>query len=408
MKILVVNKFFWGKGGAERVVFELSRGYRESGHEVIPFAMQSGRNAPSPWEARFAPPVSWEGGPLARARTALHVVHSGPAARRIRDLVREVRPDVAHLHNYHHQLSPSIVDALRSEGIPCVHTLHDYKVICPNYLLYTEGAVCERCKGGRFHHVIRHRCVRDALAPSLVAFAEMSWHHARRTLERGVRCFVSPSRFLRLKLAEFGARTDNVHVVPNGVDVSAFPHAGPGGTEFVYAGRLSREKGLETLLRAVGRVADARLAVCGSGPSEAVARALADAAAPGRVRFEGRLERGALLERIGAARAVVLPSEWYENAPIAALEALACGVPVIGSRLGGIPETVRDGETGLLFPPGDEEALADRLRTMGRDADAARAMGERGRRMVETEFALSDQIRRMLEILEEAAACASR
>jgi glycosyltransferase involved in cell wall biosynthesis len=408
LRILVVNKFYWPKGGSERVFFDLAAGYERHGHDVIPFAMQSPRNRPSPWEASFAPEVSWTGGPVRRLRTAAAAIHSREAAGCLRRLVRRTRPDVAHLHNFHHQLSPSIVDVLREERVPAVHTLHDYKVICPNYLLYTQGAVCERCRGGRFHHAALHRCLDDRLGPSLVAAAEMTWHRARRTLERGIRRFVAPSRFLAGKLGEFGVDAASVRVVPNGVEPAAFPVATSPGAGFVAAGRLSREKGLATLLHAVARADGVRLTVCGTGPLDAELRREAERLAPERIRFVGHLDREALLARIREARALVLPSEWYENAPVAALEALASGVPVVAAAIGGNPEIVREGETGLLFPPGDAAALAARLSDLERDPGRARALGAKGRDTVEREFDLADQVRRMLEILEEVAPSASR
>jgi len=405
MRILVVNKFFWPKGGSERVMFDLLEGYEAAGHETVHFSMRSVHNRESPWSRHFVSEVGWErGSPAERLRAAARVIWSREARDAIRRLVREARPDVAHLHNFHHQLSPSIVDALREEGVPCVHTLHDYKVVCPNYLLFTEGAVCERCRGGRFHHAVIHRCVRDAVAPSLVAALEMTVQRVRGTLAKGIRAFVSPSRFLAGKLEEFGWPADRVRVVPNGLDPTRFTTSEAVGSGFLYAGRLSREKGLPTLLAAAERVPAAKLVVAGTGPAEDEVRR----AASTRVELAGHLDRHELLARIRGARAVVLPSEWYENAPLAALEALASGVPVVASRIGGIPEMVRDGETGLLFEPGDAEGLADRLRRLDGDPDLAVRLGRRGREVVEREYSLSTQVERMLGILEEVASSGSR
>jgi glycosyltransferase involved in cell wall biosynthesis len=409
VRILVVNKFFWNKGGSERVLFDLAAGYEAAGHEVVHFSMRSPRNRPSPWERYFVSPVAWEGGGLSRLRAAARAIHSREAARCIRRLVRDARPHVAHLHNFHHQLSPSIVAALRREGVPCVHTLHDYKVICPNYLLYTEGAVCERCKGGRFHAAVAHRCLQGAIAPSLVAFAEMTWHRMRRTLERGIALFVSPSRFLRDKLVEFGTAPERIRVVPNGLAPERFRPAAEPGDGFVYAGRLSREKGLGTLVRAVARTEGVRLTVCGTGPAEAdVHEAVARSGAADRIELCGHLERDALQARLRGARAAVLPSEWYENAPMSALEALASGVPVVASRIGGNPELVRDGRTGLLFDPGDEAGLARCLVRLRESPELAAELGRRGRAMVEAEYSLADQVSAMLEILQEVRPSASR
>ncbi len=407
MRILVVNKFYWEKGGSERVLFDLAHGYAAAGHEVIPFAMASPRNLPTPWADRFAPEVRWEGGGgLATLRAAAGVIHSGEAKRRLAALLRDARPDVAHLHNFHHQLSPSIVDALREAGVPAVHTLHDYKVVCPNYLLFTRGDVCRRCAGGRYLQAVVHRCVRGSAAASAVAAVESAWHRARRTLERGIRVFVAPSRFLADEVRAMGFR-GRLEVVPNGLDVDAIPAATRPGEGFLYAGRLAHEKGVATLVEAA--LADPALGVtiAGDGP-DADALRRAAARAPDRVRFCGALPRAELLARLRSARAVVMPSLWHENAPLAALEAAASAVPVIASRRGGLPEIVRDGENGILVPPGDPEALAKAMRSLQDSPDLAARLGRRGRAIAAGEYRVSDQVARMLELLAEVASSGSR
>jgi glycosyltransferase involved in cell wall biosynthesis len=409
MRILVVNKFFWPKGGSERVMFDLIDGYRAAGHEVVPFAMRSERNVGSPHERHFVPEVDYGRlSALGAVRAGLRAVWSGEARKRIVGLVREVRPHVAHLHNFHHQLSPSIVDGLATESVPAVHTLHDYQVICPNYLLYTEGAPCERCRGGRFHEAVRHRCVRGSRAASAVAAADLAFHRWRGTLEKGIAAFVSPSRFLRDKLVEFGVSPDRVRVVPNGLDPGDIEPADAPGRGFLYAGRLAREKGVGTLVDAVGRAEGLRLTVAGTGPEEKALRRRAEEIAPERIRFVGHLGRDELLATVRAARAVVMPSEWYENAPMSALEALASGVPVVATRLGGLPEMVRDGETGLLVAPGDPDGLGAALRRLEDDSGLAAQLGRRGREVVETEYTRSEQVATMLDLLSEVASCASR
>jgi glycosyltransferase involved in cell wall biosynthesis len=410
MRILVANKFYWPKGGSERVMFDLNRGYEGAGHEVVPFSMRSARNLPTPWERHFVSEVDYARvrGPIAKLGVAGRTIWSREAASRIRALVRESRPHAAHLHNIHHQLSPSIVDVLREEGIPTVHTLHDYKLLCPSYLFYTEGAICERCKGGRFHEAVIHRCVQGSIAASAVAAAEMTFHRARRTLERGVRVFVAPSRFLADKLAEFGMDPGRVRIVPNGVDASSMAPAERPGESFVFAGRLSPEKGLGVLIDALALAPDVRLQVAGEGPQGGTLAERARRTAPGRAEWLGPCARELVLARIRGARALVLPSLVYENAPLAALEAAALGVPVIGSRLGGIPEIVRDGETGLLVPENDPIALAEAMIRLWRDPALAARLGRRAREVACAEYALDLQIERMLAILEEVASSGSR
>lgn len=409
MRILVVNKFHWLKGGSERVYFDLAAAYEAAGHEVIPFSMRGDENVPSPWADRFVPEVRYDRARgLESLRAAANAVYSREAKRCLAALLHDVRPDVAHLHNFHHQLSPSIVDALREAGVPAVHTLHDYQVICPNYLLYTEGAVCERCLSGSFGHAVRHRCVRGSVAASAVAALEMTIHRARRTLERGIARFVAPSRFLAGKLIQAGMARERIRVVVNGVDPEAFAPARGAGEGFVYVGRLSREKGLGTLLDAVERSPGLRLTVLGSGPQEEALRTQAALKAPGQVEFLGYRPRSELLERVRSARAVILPSEWYENAPLSALEALASSVPVVAARIGGLPELVRDGQTGLLFEPGSVAGLRECLERLIRDPALAVELGRGGRRMIETEYTLAGQVESMLELLGEVAPSTSR
>jgi glycosyltransferase involved in cell wall biosynthesis len=409
MRILVANKFYWLKGGAERVMFDLNRGYEARGHEVVPFSMRSARNIPSAWashfvsEIDFATPMS----PFAQIGAALRTIHSREAAQRIRALIRSARPHVAHLHNFHHQLSPSIVEVLADERVPSIQTLHDYKWICPSYLLFTEGKVCERCKGGRFHEAVLHRCIHGSRAASAAAALEMVWHRAARTLERGIRLAVSPSRFLAEKLVEFGVDSARVRVVPNGVDLAGLAPAQRGGEGFLFAGRLSLEKGVGRLLEAVGQAPSVRLAIAGEGPLEETLRRRAEEIAPGRVQFLGSLPREALLQRMRESRALVLPSECYENAPMVALEALGSGVPVIGARLGGIPEMVRHRVTGILVEPANAEALAAAIEEMEQDAESAQRWGRNGREMVSQEYQLDRQIERMVAILEEVSSSAS-
>ncbi|MDP6528319.1 MAG: glycosyltransferase [Gemmatimonadota bacterium] len=406
MRILLVNKFFYAKGGAERVLFDLLEEYEHAGHETVHFSMQHSRNRPSPWAEFFVEEVDYESvGLLGSVRGALRAVHHRKAAARIADLCRSARPTVAHVHNFHHQLSPSILDALRGAGVPVVHTVHDYKLACPNYLLYTNGDVCERCAPGSYFPAVRHRCVRSSLTASVVAWGEMMRAHRTGSVRDGVAAFACPSRFMAEKIHGAGYPRDRIQVVPNGVDPSAFVPASAPGEGFLYAGRLSREKGLDTLLRAVSR-SGVSLTIAGTGPEED--RLRASAAANGLdVHFTGRLTRDDLVARMRASRAVVLPSEWYENGPVSVLEAFASGVGVIGADTGGIPEMVRPHKTGLLFPPGDSDALAESMSALESDPDLAFEMGRNARCVVEEEFSLGRQVRTMLDLLQEVSSSAS-
>ncbi len=366
--VLNVNKFHYLRGGSERYYFDLEAILAERGHHVLSFSMAHARNRPSPQAAHFVPEVSWDGGPLRALWSGLSVIHSGAAAARIDALLDAERVDVAHLHNIAHQLSPSLLGPLRRRGIPVVQTLHDYKLICPNYRLFTEGAPCERCRGGRYWNASLHGCGRGAAAGSLLLAIESSIHRASGVYGRGVDIFLAPSRFLLEKAVAFGVPRERLRHLPYPIAVAAEEGrvdrrgagGGTGADYFLYAGRLAPEKGIRTLLSAAERLPDVALHIAGDGElrGEVASRA---ARLPG-VTLHGHLAQEEVARLQREALAVVVPSEWYENLPLAILEAFAAGTPAVAAAIGGIPELVRDGETGLLFPPGDAGALAGALK----------------------------------------------
>jgi glycosyltransferase involved in cell wall biosynthesis len=386
--ILNVNKFHYLRGGSERYYFDLFEILSAHGHRVVSFSMEHPSNRPSPQARFFLPNVSWNGASgrpsLARATA---VLHSRDAERRIDALLDAEPIEIAHLHNVAHQLSPSIFGPLRRRRIPVVQTLHDYKLICPNYRLFTEGARCERCRGGHYWNAALHRCHGGSAAGSVLLAVEAALHRAIRSYERGVDLFLAPSRFLMEKVIAFGVPAERVRHVPYPVasdepvdEAAAEPSRVPAKPLLLYAGRLAPEKGLRTLLEAAARAPRIAIQIAGEGPlrGEVAARA---ASLPS-VTLRGHLAPPELRALERAALAVVVPSEWYENLPYAILEAFAAGKPAIASRIGGIPELVRDGQTGLLFPPADAGALAERFQRAAADPRALAAMGRRARDLV--------------------------
>jgi len=403
--VLNVNKFHYLRGGSERYYFDLEAILAERGHRVLSFSMTHARNRPSPQAAHFVPEVSWggEGGALRALRGGLSVIHSRAAATRIDRLLDAERVDVAHLHNIAHQLSPSVLGPLRRRGIPVVQTLHDYKLICPNYRLFTEGAPCERCRGGRYWNAFLHGCGRGAAAGSLLLAIESSVHRAAGDYQRGVDLFLAPSRFLLDKAVAFGVPRERLRHVPYPIAIAPegeWGAAAPRGDFFLYAGRLAPEKGIRTLLLAAERLPDVALHIAGDG--ELREEVAARAARLPRVTLHGHLAQDEVARLQREALAVVVPSEWYENLPLAIIEAFAAGKPAVAAAIGGIPELVRDGETGLLFPPGDAAALARVLARAAGDREALAAMGARARDAARAGHDPGDHYRVLLASYAEA------
>jgi glycosyltransferase involved in cell wall biosynthesis len=407
MRVLMVQTFYYRRGGDSTYMLSLSKSLEEMGHEVVPFAMEHPKNLPSPYERFFVREIDFphllrSSSPKAAWKVATRSIYNGEARRKIAALADEVKPDLAHFHNIHAHLTASIVAPLRARGIPIVWTLHDYRLICPNTSLLSRGRICERCIPNRFYNAVFQRCKKGSLPASFIAMLTTLYDRLERIPTRVDR-FIAPSDFLKSKLLEGGFDGARIECVPNFIDLAG--HAGlPEKNYFCYVGRLSHEKGLDILIGAVAKLGAGRLLIVGGGPEEYALKQLAAELGAGRVEFAG-YQSGAELRRILAeSQFVVLPSRWYENLPFAVMEAFASSKAVVAARIGGIPEMVDDGVNGLLFPPEDADALAACLRRMLDDRGARVGMGRRGREKAERLYGRDTHYARIEKIYREVIA----
>jgi len=410
MRILVANKFWYGRGGLEQVMFREIGWLEDSGHEIAHFSTTHPSNEPSPWSDYFVPYIELgQGGELRPAHKALaaaRMFYNGEAARRFAAIVRAFRPDVVHFHGIHRQLSPSIMLVARRHNVAAVQTFHDHQAVCPADVLLLGGLEpCSPPRCSRFNPLpcVAHRCHHGSAAASALSAAEFAWRHNVLRYASLLDVAIAPSRYLAETLAGSGWHQTPLRILPNAASVT---RVSPPGDHFLYAGRLSVEKGVSTLLDAAAS-ADASLVIAGEGP---LRQPLERAAATGRVSvtFLGRVESDDVSRLISACRAVVVPSLCVENAPLVILEAMAAGRPVIASRVGGIPEQVRDGVDGLLVSAGDSASLAAALRRLTEDAGLARAMGESGRTRVLEAFSPEAHVHGLVEVYQEAVDRRSR
>lgn len=405
MKVLMVNSFHYYRGGSERCFFELSAALERLGHEVVPFSMQHPNNLPSEYDDYFLsymdfPSKLGKGSSLKdKWQVAERVIYSREARDKIARLIELTKPDIAHVHGIAHETSPSILPAIKQAGIPVVQTLHDYKLMCPNTNFVSQGEVCERCKGHRYYNVVRRRCKRGSLAASALAAVEMTVHKTLHIYERNVDTFIAPSQFLKEKLHEYGIRNQVVNV-PNGLDLDRFEPCYTPENYFVFFGRLVNVKGVQTLLEAMRHVPDGKLIIAGSGDLEDELKQFARVHNLHNVEFLGHVNSG-LVELIQRAAFSVVPSEWYENYSMSVIESLACGTPVVGARIGGIPEQVHDGINGLLFESGNAVELAEKINAMLADPAKTIEMGHNGRAQVEQQNSLDIYTRRTIDVYED-------
>jgi glycosyltransferase involved in cell wall biosynthesis len=409
MRILHVNKFLYRRGGADGYMLDVSALQSERGDEIEYFAMSHPMNQPSRFAAYFPAYVEFEPSPESlsgKLKAAGRLMYSPAARAGIESVLKEFRPDVIHLHNIYHQLSPSLLRPIRREGIPAVMTLHDYKLACPTYLFLANGELCEACLGGHFYQAILKRCKDKSLAASTLNAVELTIHTATKAYSP-VNLFVCPSHFIMSKMNQAGVFPERLRWVPNFIATSlAKPKRDPGGG-VVYAGRLSQEKGVDVLIQAVARLG-ARLDIAGDGPQKAELQALGERLGAKDIHFHGHLSRADVLSLLRSAAVSVLPSRCHENQPLLVLESLACGVPVVGTKLGGVPELIRQGVDGDLVAPNAPDELADRIGAILSDPRRAYEMGQAGREKMDQEFSPSRHLQRLDGIYEEAKTLATR
>jgi len=386
-RLLSINSYHYRRGGADAVYFDHAALMETEGWENAFFSMHYPDNKPSSWSRYFVDEIQI-GHNYSMAQKfvkATKVIYSFEAKRKLRQLLQDYNPDIAHIHNIYHHLSPSILSVLRHSAVPVVMTAHDLKIACPNNKMLTTDGVCERCKVGRYYQTVLNRCVHRSVVASAIIAAESYLHRWLRSYQDNVNSIIVPSRFFIEKFVEWGWPKQLFTYVPNFVDASGYEPNFRAGRYLVYFGRLSVEKGVDTLIRAAA-ASGVPVRIVGTGPLEEDLKDLAkNLGAP--VEFMGYRTGIELQKLVSESRSTVLPSEWYENAPISVLESLALGKPAIGAEIGGIPEMIRQDETGWLFKSGDVNALAGMLDTVSCMPDAEiEKFGKRARALVEREF----------------------
>jgi glycosyltransferase involved in cell wall biosynthesis len=417
MKILQANKYYYLKGGAERHLFDLKELLEENGHRIIPFAMQDDKNINSSYSKYFVSNINLEKSSfsLEGLRAAGRIIYSFEARSNIEKLIKEEKPDIAHIHNIYHQISPSILTPLKKAGIPIIMTVHDFKLMCPNYIFYTQGKICERCKKHRYYNCVLHKCVKNSYVASKVNMLEMYLHSFLKIYKNNIDLYISPSQFVKEKLVEFGFDSNKIEVLPHFLnsDISN-PYAKSNNNKFkdfteniknhilpnnknlpqnseqiissddyiLYFGRLSKEKGIKTLLKAIEKIKNKqiKLKLAGSGPQE---KELKDYVAKnnlqGRIKFLGFLDGEKLSDTIHNSLFTVMPSVFYETFGLSVLESYNYGKSVIASNIGALPELVQEGKTGLLFESGNSNDLAQKIDNMLQNKENIMTMGKNGK-----------------------------
>jgi glycosyltransferase involved in cell wall biosynthesis len=385
MRILFIHNFYQQFGGEDSVAIAERRLLEERGEEVL-F-----------WTRHNDEIKSY--GLLERANFFCETVYSRRTVRDIRTAVAGFKPDVAFIHNVYPLISPSLYYTLHSLRVPIVQVLHDFRPFCSNGWFYIKGQVCERCKFGNHIHGIVNRCFRDSYLLSSLYSTALGVNRRAGMLDK-VDGYVCLTGFFKEKIMEIGIPERKIFVRPN------FIQAPPLGTlpnrqvddYGVFLGRLSNEKGLWTLIRAFEQMPEVPLKIVGTGPLEAEMRTyIRDKGLQNidMVGFKGGTEKWELIRNCQFA---VVPSEWYENFPIAALEFFASARPVIAARIGGLPYVVEEGKNGMLFEAGNVADLVTKVRQLRTNPAEADAMGQYGRQLAVTRYGPQESYNNLMKI----------
>ena len=370
------------------------------GHEVVPFSRHYKKNFHSEYSKYFASSIEYEDVSIRKKISiSLKLIYSTETKNTFFKLLNDIRPDIVHAHNIYGRLTTSINDVAKEKKVPVVMTLHDYKLICPSYLMLLDGKVCEKCEGKNFYYCALKKCHKGALIPSLVYTFESYFNSLLKKYE-WASYFICPSVFLLRKHMEAGIPAEKLIHIPNFIKIENFEPNYTAENYILYAGRLSKEKGVLTLLKAV-RGLDVPVRIVGDGPMRTEYETYVKENKINSVSFEGYKSGEDLGKLFRNASFVVFPSEWYENAPMTVLEAFAYGKPVIGSNIGGIPEMVVEKETGLLFKPGDYQELKEKIDYLLANPSIVSQMGKKARKKVEEEYNAELHYQRLMEVYKK-------
>lgn len=397
MKVLLVNKFFFMKGGAETVYFQERDMLLSEGIDIIEFSMNHEKNLESNYSDFFVNNVDYyqEKTLKNKITTAVNFIHNSEACIKFKQLLEQEKPDLVHFHNIYHQLTPSIIKVAKQFGCKTVLTAHDTKIACPSYTMYRDGHTCEDCVHGSVFNATIHRCQEGSLIKSFLLSAEAIYQKVSANYQQ-LDAVVSPSRFLG-RFIQQKLPHNRVDIIVNGIDEHVSNEGISDQGYFLYLGRLSTEKGVPTLAKAHQLMKEnTALKIVGDGPVFNELKETYPSA-----ELLGFKSGDELLTLIKQAKAVIVPSECYENCSMSVLEAMSYSKPVIASRIGGLPEQIRDGVDGYLFEAGNAQALADKLDVLAASLSASAEMGKNARQRFLSKYTLTKHKTDLLNLYNE-------
>jgi glycosyltransferase involved in cell wall biosynthesis len=344
MKILEINKFNHVRGGADKHFVDLVRLLKNGGNEVEVFAMCHPKNLHSDFSKYFVSRVDYENGSLFnKLRGALRIFWSFEAKRKIEKLLDDFQPDIVHIHNIYHQISPSILPEIKKRGIPIVMTVHDWKMVCPNYLLNCEEPYCQKCASGKYWHCFAEKSVKNSYLASFVSVLAIYFHRWLEVYERNIDLYIAPSRFVQDVLSRAGFPENKIRVLPHFMEAESLneKQAANENRYALYFGRVSKEKNVHELIE-IFKNLPIKLILAGRK------EASLEIPCHPNIKYVGFKSNIELRKLIKDSSFVVSPSRLPETFGLVALESISAEKPFVGYDTGGYGEIIENGVNGYL------------------------------------------------------------
>ena len=387
MRVLLVHSAYQQFGGEDSVVRAETELLKSHGDEVYPYSRHNDEIK--------------DFGLVDKALFFPQSVYSWKTSDSLEDEVRRLRPDVAFIHNVYPLISPAAYHKLHQLGVPTLQVLHNFRPFCPNGFFYTQGQICEACKGGNYLNAVSKRCFKDSYTLSGLYAAALGLNRMGGMLDK-ISGFICLTEFFRIKMREAGVPESKLFVRPNFVVAPPLKaQEKPGQDYALFMGRLSAEKGCWTLIRAFEQLPLVKLKIVGTGPMEQELRDYVREKGIRNIEFLGFKSGDEKWQILRNCLCLVLPSEWYENFPVTVLEAYMASKPMVASRMGGLPYIVEEGKSGLLFEAGKPEELAKKVQYLVDHPDQAARMGASGRQLSETKYGPEQGYQNLMNIFAQ-------
>lgn len=401
MKILLVNKFHYLKGGSEKYYFDLAKLLQEHGHEVAFFSMQDEKNIKTGCKEYFVENSDMNSKNIFKA---LDVIYSKKNKKAMEKALDDFKPDIVHLNNFQRQLSASIIKPIKKRNIPIVFTAHDLQAICPAIvMLDSQRQICEKCLNGKYVNCAKNKCIKNSGLKSILGAVEAKYYKFKKIYINKIDKIITPSEFYKLKLIQDGIPENNIEAIHNFIDMDNYNVEVEDDGYAFYFGRLIKEKGIFTLLEAFKGLKDKKLLIAGDGPDlEKIKEYLNKNNMQENVKLLGYIDSDKVKEYVRKSRFIVVPSIWYENCPYSVLETLAISKTIIGSNLGGIPELVKNNESGLIYTYNKPKELQEKMRVLFENKELADELGKNAKQIAKKEYSKESYYNKIINIYEGA------